>query len=129
MVSPTEDVRRERRPPPPAVIPTATNASTHFPVSYVRLEIGDEVSDADREAATLGIKAMRDYADSLGVLDSDVEGEISFYVYQNFDELERVDITRWRHPCAVRKPLDSRFRGNDGVEIGNGRQNSAALAR
>ena len=52
------------------------------------MEIGDEVSDADREAATLGIKAMHDYADSLGAV-SDIEGEISFYVYQNFDELVR----------------------------------------
>ena len=72
----------------PTPIPTPTNASTHFPVSYVRLEIGDEVSNADREAATLGIKAMHDYADSLGAV-SDIEGEISFYVYQNFDELVR----------------------------------------
>ena len=42
----------------------------------------------DREAATLGIKAMHDYADSLGAV-SDIEGEISFYMYQNFDELVR----------------------------------------
>ena len=52
------------------------------------MEIGDEVSDSDREAATLGIKAMHDYADSLGAV-SDIEGEISFYVYQNLDELAR----------------------------------------
>ena len=52
------------------------------------MEIGDEVSDADREAATLGIKAMHDYADSLGAV-SGIEGEISFYVYQNLDELAR----------------------------------------
>lgn len=69
------------------MIPTPTNASTHFPVSYVKLEIGDEVADEDREAAALGIKAMHDYADSLGV--SDIEGEISFYVYQNLDEIAR----------------------------------------
>ena len=52
------------------------------------MEIGDEVSDADREAATLGIKAMHDYADSLGTV-SEIDGEISFYVYQNLDELSR----------------------------------------
>ena len=52
------------------------------------MEIGDEVSAEDREAATLGIEAMRDYADSLGAV-SDIEGEISFYMYQNLDELAR----------------------------------------
>ena len=52
------------------------------------MEIGDDVSDSDREAATLGIEAMHDYADSLGAV-SEIEGEISFYVYQNLDELAR----------------------------------------
>lgn len=52
------------------------------------MEIGDEVADADREAAMTGIKAMHDYAASLGAV-SNIEGEISFYVYQNFDALTR----------------------------------------
>lgn len=52
------------------------------------MEIGDEVPDSDREAATLGIKAMHNYANSLGALE--IEGEINFYVYQNLGELARV---------------------------------------